>query len=155
MDGRDSAAVGGWLVARSHVWRNRIQVVAIDPSAAFRKPSPTPCPTPGSRSTGSTWSQLANLMVTRVRQRLVRDRQRRRGRLVDPAWANRMLLLRGHDTLSARAKARLEWVFTVDDPTHELSAAWGVKDSCDGCSYQHGGTGPDREDDHGQLRVSR
>jgi len=40
--------------------------------------------------------QLANLMLTRVRQRLVRDREQRRGRLVDPAWANRMLLLRGY-----------------------------------------------------------
>jgi len=49
--------------------------------------------------------QLANLMVTRVRQRLVRDREQRRGRLVDPAWANRRLLLRGYNTLSARAQA--------------------------------------------------
>jgi Transposase len=37
VDGRDSAAVGGWLAARSPAWRNRIQVVAIDPSAAFKK----------------------------------------------------------------------------------------------------------------------
>ena len=36
-----------------------------------------------------------------------------------------MLLLRGYDTLSARAKARLDLVFTTDDPTCELSAAWG------------------------------
>jgi transposase len=35
VDGRDSAAVGGWLSERSQVWRNRIRVVAIDPSAAF------------------------------------------------------------------------------------------------------------------------
>jgi transposase len=31
--------------------------------------------------------QLANLMVTRVRQRLVREREQRRGRKIDPAWA--------------------------------------------------------------------
>jgi len=66
--------------------------------------------------------------VTKVRQRLVRDREQRRGRKIDPAWANRMLLLRGYDTLSARAKARLEHVFAVDDTTQELSAAWGVKE---------------------------
>ena len=48
--------------------------------------------------------QLANLMVTRVRQRLVREREQRRGRKVDPAWAHRTLLLRGYDTLSARAE---------------------------------------------------
>jgi hypothetical protein len=33
--------------------------------------------------------------VTRVRQRLVRERELRRGRKIDPAWAHRTLLLRG------------------------------------------------------------
>ena len=37
VDGRDSAAVGGWLAERSQAWRDRIEVVAIDPSAAFKK----------------------------------------------------------------------------------------------------------------------
>ncbi len=67
-------------------------------------------------------------MVTRVRQRLVRDREQRRGRMVDPAWANRTLLLRGDDTLSVRARTRLDLVFASDDPSDELSAAWGVKE---------------------------
>jgi transposase len=68
--------------------------------------------------------QLANLMVTRMRQRLVRERGQRRGRKIDPAWAHRTLLLRGYDTLSERAKDRLDAVFASDDPTDELSAAW-------------------------------
>jgi len=37
VDGRNSAAVEGWLNARSQAWRDRIAVVAIDPSAAFKK----------------------------------------------------------------------------------------------------------------------
>src|SRR5690606_40008150 len=37
VDGRDSAAVGQWLAARSQQWRDGVEVVAIDPSAAFRK----------------------------------------------------------------------------------------------------------------------
>jgi transposase len=37
VDGRDSATVGGWLAQRSPAWRDRIEVVAIDPSAAFKK----------------------------------------------------------------------------------------------------------------------
>ena len=63
-----------------------------------------------------------------MRQRLIRQREQRRGRKVDPAWANRRLLLRSYDTLSPRAKARLDAVFDSDDPTDELSAAWGVKE---------------------------
>ena len=37
VDGRDSTAVEVWLSGRSQAWRDRISVVAIDPSAAFRK----------------------------------------------------------------------------------------------------------------------
>ena len=37
VDGRDSAAVSTWLQARSQAWRDAVEVVAIDPSAAFRK----------------------------------------------------------------------------------------------------------------------
>ena len=69
-----------------------------------------------------------NAAMTAVRQPLVRDHQGRRGRLVDPAWANRRLLLRGADTLSPGGWARLERVFRTDDPTDELGAAWGIKE---------------------------
>jgi transposase len=128
VDGRDSAAVGGWLAARSPAWRNRIEIVAIDPSAAFKKAIIDQLPNAKISVDPFHLVQLANLMVTRVRQRLVREREQRRGRLIDPAWANRRLLLRGYDTLSVRARARLESVFATDDPTDELSAAWGVKE---------------------------
>jgi hypothetical protein len=37
VDGRDSASVGGWLAERSPAWRDRIEIVAIDPSAAFNR----------------------------------------------------------------------------------------------------------------------
>ena len=128
VDGRDSAAVGGWLAERSQAWRDRIEVVAIDPSAAFKKAITGALPNAAISVDPFHLVQLANLMVTRVRQRLIREREQRRGRKIDPAWANRRLLLRGYDTLSPRAKARLDAVFASDDPTDELSAAWGVKE---------------------------
>jgi transposase len=128
VDGRDSAAVSGWLAERSPAWRARIQVVAIDPSAAFKKAITEQLPNTKISVDPFHLVQLANLTVTRVRQRLVRDREHRRGRKVDPAWAHRTLLLRGYDTLSDRGKARLQAVFDLDDPTDELSAAWGVKE---------------------------
>jgi transposase len=128
VDGRDSVTVGGWLAQRSPAWRARIEVVAIDPSAAFKKAITEQLPNAQISVDPFHLVQLANLMVTRVRQRLVREREQRRGRKVDPAWAHRTLLLRGYDTLSARARSRLDAVFTSDDPTDELSAAWGVKE---------------------------
>ena len=107
---------------------DRIQVVAIDPSAAFRKAITEHLPNAKISLDAFHLVQLANQMLTRVRQRLVRDREQRRGRKIDPAWANRRLLLRGYDTLTEKAKARLQAVFDLDDPTDELSAAWGVKE---------------------------
>ena len=127
VDGRDSAAVGGWLNARSPAWRARIEVVAIDPSAAFRKAITERCRTRKSvstRSTGAAGEPDGDPGPAAAGP----GPEQRRGRKVDPAWANRMLLLRGYDTLSARAKARLQTVFATDDPTQELSAAWGVKE---------------------------
>jgi transposase len=128
VDGRDSAAVAGWLAARSPAWRDRIEVVAIDPSAAFKRAITDALPHALISVDPFHLVQLANLMLTRVRQRLVRDREHRRGRKIDPAWAHRTLLLRGYDTLAARGRARLQAVFAADDPTDELSAAWGVKE---------------------------
>jgi transposase len=128
VDGRDSATVGGWLAHRSPAWRARIEVVAIDPSAAFKKAITEQLPNAKISVDPFHLVQLANLMVTRVRQRLVREREQRRGRKVDPAWAHRTLLLRGYNSLSDRGKARLRTVFASDDPTDELSAAWGVKE---------------------------
>lgn len=128
VDGRDSAAVGTWLSARSHAWRERIEVVAIDPSAAFRKALREYLPQAAVSVDKFHLVKLANDALTRVRQRLSRDQHGRRGRKSDASWANRRLLLRGADTLSARGWARLDRVFAADDPTDELSAAWGIKE---------------------------
>src|SRR5215211_4832471 len=71
--------------------------------------------------------KLANDTVTAVRRRVFWDRHDRRGRQIDLAWAHRLLLLRGYDTLSERGRGRLDEVLAADDPTLEIGAAWGVK----------------------------
>ena len=156
VDGRDSAAVGGWLAARSPAWRARIQVVAIDPSAAFRRAIREQLPDALVSVDPFHLVQLANLMVTRVRQRLVREREHRRGRKIDPAWAHRTLLLRGYDTLSERGRAKLQTVFDLDDPTDELSAAWGVKEQLRRLlKVANGRAGPAGEADLHPVRAGR
>ena len=128
VDGRDSAGVGAWLAARSPGWRERVQVVAIDPSAAFRKALSEHLPNAAVSVDAFHLVALANDMVTKIRQRLARQRHGRRGMVIDPAWASRRLLLRGADTLSRAGWARLERVLRTDDPTDELGAAWGIKE---------------------------
>jgi transposase len=128
VDGRDSAGVGAWLAARSPAWRAAVEVVAIDPSAAFRKALREQLPAAAVSVDPFHLVKLANDMLTAVRQRVVRDRKGRRGRGIDPAWTNRRLLLRAGDTLSPRALARLRATLRSDDPTDEIGAAWGIKE---------------------------
>ena len=71
---------------------------------------------------------LGNQALTEVRQRLSQELKGRRGRTVDPAWAHRMLLLRGAQGLTDRAAHRLQEVFTTDDPSGQLRNAWRIKE---------------------------
>jgi transposase len=128
VDGRDSAGVGAWLEARSQSWRDAVQVVAIDPSAAFRKALREQLPVAAVSVDPFHLVKLANDMLTQVRQRVVREAKGRRGRGIDPAWTNRRLLLRAGNTLSPAALARLKATLRADDPTDEIGAAWGVKE---------------------------
>ncbi len=128
VDGRDSAGVGAWLAARSDAWRAAVEVVAIDPSAAFRKALRDHLPHAAVSVDPFHLVKLANDGVTEVRQRVTRAHKGRRGRGVDPAWTNRRLLLRAGDSLSPRALARLKATLRADDPTDEIGAAWGVKE---------------------------
>jgi transposase len=128
VDGRDTASVGGWLAARCQTWTDRIEVVAIDPSAAFRRALREQLPHAAVSVDSFHLVKLGNDVVTQVRQRVSRDVKGRRGRLVDPAWVNRRLLLRAGEDLSPRALARLKATFAADDPTGEIAAAWAVKE---------------------------
>lgn len=71
-------------------------------------------------------TMLANDMLTAVRQ--VLSQQGRRGRATDPAWANRMLLLKADENLSDRGHHRLAGVFAADYPTGSPQAVWQVKE---------------------------
>jgi transposase len=128
VDGRDSAGVAAWLAARSSAWRAGVEVVAIDPSAAFRKALREQLPAAAVSVDGFHLVKLANDMLTQVRQRVIREQKGRRGHGIDPAWTNRRLLLRAGNTLSPRALARLKATLRADDPTDEIGAAWGVKE---------------------------
>lgn len=100
----------------------------IDPSAAFRKALREQLPHAAVSVDPFHLVKLGNDMLTAVRRRLAREHKQRRGRLANPSWANRRLLLRGADTLTDRGWARQQAVFAADDPTDELGAAWGVKE---------------------------
>ena len=81
VDGRDHKGVGEWLFARPLQWRLGVQVVAIDPSAAFRKALRMWLPRSAVSVDLFHMTMLANDMLTSVRQGLS---QQVRGRRAGP-----------------------------------------------------------------------
>jgi transposase len=128
VDGRTSAAVQAWLAARSPEFRGGIEVVVIDPHAGYAAAVRAALPDAVIAVDHFHLIMLANTAVTAVRRRVTRDLLGRRGRKVDPAWANRRLLLRGRERLSPAALAR-RWNGCVDhDPSGQILSAWIAKE---------------------------
>jgi transposase len=128
VDGRTSAAVQAWLAARTPAFRAGVNVVVIDPHAGYAAAVRAALPDAVIAVDHFHLILLANKAVTAVRQRVTRDLLGRRGRTIDPTWANRRLLLRGREQLSARALARM-WNGCIDhDPTGQILSAWIAKE---------------------------
>lgn len=128
VDGRTSSAVGAWLTQRSQAFRDTVRIVVIDPHAGYARAVRQALPAARLAVDHFHLIMLANKTVTAVRQRVTREQLGRRGRAVDPAWANRRLLLRARERLSNRALRRM-WNGCVDhDPSGQILAAWIAKE---------------------------
>jgi transposase len=128
VDGRTTAAVRGWFAQRSPEFRDAVQVVVIDPHAGYARAVRELLPHARLAVDHFHLVMLANKAVTAVRQRVTRDLLHRRGRASDPPWANRRLLLRARERLSAPALARM-WNGCIDhDPTGQILTAWIAKE---------------------------
>ena len=135
VEGRTSACVIDWLTARTPAFREAIRYVAIDPAAVYAKAVST------RREDGSLLlpnatlvvdhfhlSKLANDCLTKVRRRVIWEQKGRRGRKIDPAWANRRRLLTGRERLSDKAFVTM-WNSLIDsDPSGQILTAWIAKE---------------------------
>ena len=101
-EGRTSAAVIDWLSKRSDEFRAGVQFVAIDPAAVYASAIRTPGLLPNATIVVDHFHlvKLANDALTKVRRRVTWDLRDRRGRRIDPEWANRRRLLRARERLS-------------------------------------------------------
>jgi transposase len=102
-EGRTSATVTGWLALRSQAFRDAIRYVVIDPAASYRA-AITPDLLPNAQLVVDHFHlvKLANDVVTAVRRRVTWQLRNRRGRKLDPEWANRRRLLAGRERLRPR-----------------------------------------------------
>jgi transposase len=134
-EGRTSAAVVDWLREQTPEFRETIQFVAIDPAAVYAKAIRTreddgQLLLPNARLVVDHFHlvKLANDCVTKVRRRTIWEQKGRRGRAVDPAWANRRRLLQGYERLSHKGFVTM-WNSLIDsDPSGDILAAWIAKE---------------------------
>ena len=126
--GRTGKAVTGWLDDRGQCWKDQVKFVAIDPCAVYRSAIEGALPQALIVVDHFHLVRLANQAVTRVRQRVTRERLGRRGMKTDPAWANRRRLLRARERLSDRAFTRMWNEITANEPTGQLLATWIAKE---------------------------
>lgn len=128
-EGRTSSAVIDWLSERGPVFGEQVEFVAIDPAVYAR----AIC-TPGLLSNATVGVdhfhlvKLANDAVTKVRRRVSWDLRDRRGRKIDPKWANRCRLLRARERWSSTSFARMWNAITDEDPSGQILSAWIAKE---------------------------
>jgi len=130
--GRSSQAVCAWLDARTQAWRDGIEVVAIDPCAAYAHAVRTALPRATVVVDHFHLDRLANQMLTKVRRRVSWDNRDRRGRLVDPEWAHRRRLLTARERLTPERFTRMWNAITEGDPSGQIIAAYIAKEELRG-----------------------
>ena len=129
-EGRTGAAVVDWLHARSAEFRDTVEFVAIDPAAVYASAIRTPGLLPNATLVVDHFHlvKLANDAVTKVRRRITWDLRDRRGRRIDPEWANRRRLLRARECLSETSFAKMWNQIAAEDPSAQILTAWIAKE---------------------------
>jgi transposase len=129
-EGRSGAAVVAWLKARTPRFRQSIQYVAIDPAAAYASAIRTPGLLPNAKLVVDHFhlTKLANDALTKVRRRVTWELHDRRGRKIDPQWANRRRLLTARERLSDKSFAKMWNRISAEDPTAQILSAWIAKE---------------------------
>ncbi|MCP4241290.1 MAG: ISL3 family transposase [bacterium] len=129
-EGRTGAAVIDWLSERSPAFREAIEYVAIDPAAVYASAIRTPGLLPNATVVVDHFHlvKLANDALTKVRRRVTWDLRERRGRKLDPEWANRRRLLTARERLSDESFAKMWNQITTADPSAQILSAWIAKE---------------------------
>ncbi len=129
-EGRTSAAVINWLAERPDAFRAGVEFVAIDPAAVYATAIRAPGLLPNATTVVDHFHlvKLANDAVTKVRRRVTWDLRDRRGRKLDPEWANRRRLLRARERLSDRSFAKMWNAIVAEDDTGQILSAWIAKE---------------------------
>jgi transposase len=73
-------------------------------------------------------TKLANDALTKVRRRAIWELHDRRGRKIDPQWANRRRLLTARERLSDKSFTKMWNRISAEDPSAQILSAWIAKE---------------------------
>jgi transposase len=128
--GRTGATVVEWLHERTPEFWEAVQFVAIDPAVVYASALRTPGLFPNAAIIVDHFHlvKLGNDALSRVRRRVTWDLRERRGRKVDPEWANRRRLLTARERLRGTSFATMWNRIQDEDPTAQILTAWIAKE---------------------------
>jgi len=127
--GRSGRAVHDWLGGRADVWLRDVDTVAIDPFRGYATGVAVHLGHATLVVDPFHAVALANRAIDDVRRRVQQETLGHRGRTGDALYGIRRLALRGAETLSERARARLEIGLAAGDPRDEVLDAWLAKEA--------------------------
>jgi transposase len=125
VEGRSKQAFKTWLAARPQVWRDRVEVVAMDGFTGFKTATTEELPEAVTVMDPFHVVRLAGDALDRCRRRVQQDLHGHRGRKNDPLYRARRTLHTGADLLTDKQRTRLSELFAVDAHV-EVEATWGI-----------------------------
>jgi len=128
VNGRTSEVVISWLKEQNPEWRAAITHVSMDTSATYARAARLALPNAVVVVDRFHLVALANRAVTEYRRELAWARRGRRGRKIDPEWAQRNRLLRAGETLTDDEAAKMHEAMRTADPSGGLEKCWQGKE---------------------------
>ena len=128
VNGRTSDVVIAWLKEQNPEWRAAITHVSMDTSATYARAARLALPNAVVVVDRFHLVALANRAVTDYRRELAWARRGRRGRKIDPEWAQRNRLLRAGETLTDDEASKMHDAMRVADPSGGLEKCWQGKE---------------------------
>jgi transposase len=128
VNGRTSDLVIAWLKEQNPEWRARITHVSMDTSATYARAARLALPNAVVVVDRFHLVALAHRAVTEYRRELAWARRGRRGRKIDPEWAQRNRLLRASETLTDDEATKMHDAMRAADPSGGLEKCWQGKE---------------------------
>ncbi len=125
VEGRSKQAFKTWLGERPQVWRDAVEVVAMDGFTGFKTATAEELPEAVAVMDPFHVVRLAGDALDRCRRRVQQALHGHRGRKTDPLYSARRTLHTGADLLTDKQKNRLAALFAADEHL-EVEATWGV-----------------------------